>query len=308
MRVIAAFLTALSAAVQALPPPINDTTNYTPRWAPDSRRLVFSRRDAGRWALYVIDVDGTGLRRITPSDATFNDREPSWSPDGRRVAFDSDRNGNRDIYAMDVDRSTGVRVLAAHPGIDRMPSWSPDGRTIVFVSDRSGSSELWSVHADGQEVKRITEGSTSNDVLRPAWSPRGDRIAYAANRLPAHSNPLGRRQIFVVEPDGRQLRGISEPAFDGNCSWAPDGRRLACDGSPDNEDDTSRGQWELFIIDAASGVRTRLTQNSVNDWGPSWSPDGRWIAYASGLNNQYEIYVIDASGASPRRVTRLVYP
>jgi Tol biopolymer transport system component len=50
-----------------------------------------------------------------------------------------------------------------------------------------------------------------------------------------------------------------------------------------------------------------LTENAVNDWAPAWSPDGSRIAFCSGMNNRYEIWVMDADGSNARRVTRLVY-
>jgi TolB protein len=288
------------------PRALNDTTNYLPRWSPAGDRLAFMRREHGVWRIHVIGVDGTGLVRLGDA-GPHHDREPNWSPDGTRLVFDSDRRGHRDIHALSISDNRVTR-LTDDAAEDKMAAWSPDGRQIVFVSNRSGSRELWLMSADGARMRQLTTSGAPNVVPRPSWSPDGRLIAYASERQPTDLNPLEWRQILLITPDGRLRDPITAPAFPGNQQWSPDGRRLVFDDHPGGVDDDSRGEWEIFTTDLDGTNRTRLTTNAVNDWAPSWSPDGGTIAYCSGLNDQYEIWLMDSDGANPRRLTHLVYP
>ena len=133
-------------------------------WSPDGRRIAFRgdlrnpllrQIDPGYYnsEIYVMNADGSGLRRLTHNAAY--DAEPAWSPDGRKIAFRSTRNGNREIYVMNADGS-GKRNLTRHPAQDSSPSWSPDGRRIAFVSNRDGRLEAHVMNADGSGQRSLT--------------------------------------------------------------------------------------------------------------------------------------------------------
>lgn len=108
-----------------------------PAWSPDGRRIAFGGVDG----LYLVNADGGGLRRLTPSGAS-----PVWSPDGRRIAFTSGRDGHYDyeVYVMNAD-GTGRRNLTRNAADDHVHvgGWSPDGRRIVFHSDRGGNRDVY---------------------------------------------------------------------------------------------------------------------------------------------------------------------
>ena len=61
--------------------------------------------------------------------------------------------------------------------------------------------------------------------------------------------------------------------------------------------------WEIWTMNADGSNRRRLTNNTVNDWCPSWSPDGRTIVFLSGTNNVYDIYTMSAEGGDATRLT-----
>ena len=156
---------------------------------------------------------------------------------------------------------------------------------------------------DGSSPTRVTRGLPRGGILRPAWSPDGVHLAFAA----ADESAGGARRIYIVRRDGSGLRPITSPGDAANPSWAPDGRRLVFDASPEGKDDSSRGQFELFVVSADGSDIRRLTDNDVNEWGPSWLPDGSMIAFCRGMNDQDQIYRMRADGGDVRRITRLVY-
>ncbi len=141
-----------------------------PSFSPDGRRLVFTSDFAAPGAnvdVYVINRDGTGLRRLTTDPAV--DAEADWSPDGRRIAFNSNRDGDHELYVMDTD-GRHVRQLTHNQGTDRQPEWSPTGHRLAYASDSGGTDDIWVMNADGSRPRNVTNDADFDE--RPAWQPR----------------------------------------------------------------------------------------------------------------------------------------
>jgi len=163
----------------------------TPRWSPDGRQLVFTGFDGGLSDLFIVNRDGTGLRRLT-SDK-YADLHPSWSPDGKTIAFVTDRGGATDfdllrfgnlriaLYHLDAGTTELLGNMDAGKNID--PAWAPDGRSLAFVSDRTGMSNVFLYDlADGQiyQLTNLYTGVQGITPLSPvlSWAPQADRMAF----------------------------------------------------------------------------------------------------------------------------------
>ena len=140
------------------------TADFNGQWSPDGNQILFVSNRDGNYNLYVINVDGTGLRRLTSHRAA--DHNPCWSPDGSKIAFVSDRSGNPDIYVMDSDGTNVIR-LTTYSGYDSAPAWSPQGDRIVFESDRGGHGDLWIMDADGSNATQLTNDAAAD--VHPDW-------------------------------------------------------------------------------------------------------------------------------------------
>jgi len=131
------------------------------RWSPDGRRLVFWRgreRPGGvQTAVFVVKVDGTGLRQLTPWGMLAGD--PDWSPDGRRVVFntrplvDFQESGRSELYTIRPN-GTGLRRLTAYgPNGPRatQPRWTPDGKAILYTrtTQQGFPRHIYAINADG---------------------------------------------------------------------------------------------------------------------------------------------------------------
>jgi TolB protein len=135
-------------------------------WSPDGRKIAFGQNDQGnctkRSAIYVVNVDGTDLHRITPWG--FCDDDGSWSPDGSRIAFVKD---SGDIFTVHPD-GTGLAQLPLATGSRAFAgdvAWSPDGNRIVFILTlQTGAHSfvrgLGTANADGTNVRQITVSPT----------------------------------------------------------------------------------------------------------------------------------------------------
>lgn len=97
---------------------------FPQQWSPDgSMILITSMRDGGGWNIYVIDADGSNLRRVT--NHPFTDVSPRWSPDGQLIAFSSNRYGSYDIFAQDLLGTKVVRITSATPTDEYVSCWLP---------------------------------------------------------------------------------------------------------------------------------------------------------------------------------------
>jgi Tol biopolymer transport system component len=181
-------------------------TEYEPVWSPDGTQILFSATDSPgeNQALWVVNVDGTGLRNLTtalPAGVTVP-QHPAWSPDGRRIAFVARRNGQHNVWTMNAD-GTNVVQLTNAPGFDQSPTWSPDGASIAFSRyNAAATMHGWDIaivpSAGGAPVMR----ELPCDQLQPAWSPDGMFIAVQGTEVAG----LGDTNIYTMRPDGSGLR------------------------------------------------------------------------------------------------------
>src|SRR5688572_13658925 len=180
-----------------------------PTWAPDGKRIAFRTR-VKRIDIYTINVDGTGLTRVTNDPA--GEATPSWSPDGRRIAFSSGLRQRLEIHVVDSD-GRNPRRLTFNDAMDHHPEWSPDGQRIAFHSDRDGDMEIYVMNADGSNPVRLTRNPGLD--AHPSWSPDGRRIVF-------HRTVLGHGQVHVMNADGsdvKRITDLSPVAFSAFPSW-----------------------------------------------------------------------------------------
>src|SRR6266513_2202429 len=135
-----------------------------PALTPDGKAIAFSGFSNGFTDLFIINRDGTGLRRLT--NDKYADLHPSWSPDGKTIAFVTDSGGETDfdllrfgnlrIALLHLD--TGVTELLRNMEIGKNinPVWAPDGRSLAFVSDRTGIANIFLYDLGGGQIYQLT--------------------------------------------------------------------------------------------------------------------------------------------------------
>lgn len=177
-----------------------------PRFSPDGSMISFWRGSGAKsGAYFVMNADGTGLRRIVNSGGEWTPWGcPSWFPDGAHLVFAKDYN----LYVSSVDGTSIERLTRDKDGTLYRPSVSPEGRSIAcdgFVEGRQGGNGIIVMRADGTRIRRIT---TYTDEFRPdgaaSWSPNGRQIIFSGYR-----GPFEGAGVYIVNRDGTGLRRLS---------------------------------------------------------------------------------------------------
>lgn len=142
--------------------------NLSPSWSPDGNQLAFVSDRDGHPQIFVMDSDGSNVRRITFS-GLYN-VSPSWSPQGDLIAYVCMNEKHRPKICLTTPDG-GKHIQITHgSGQDDSPDWSPDGRTIIFTHQVKGHSYLEKMFMDGSHAHRI--GTYPGSVITPVWAVR----------------------------------------------------------------------------------------------------------------------------------------
>jgi Tol biopolymer transport system component len=245
-----------------------------PAWSPDGSKIAFVRFREGGAGIWVMNVDGTGARRITDGgpDVDGTDLGPAWSPDGSRIAFAREgrpakaATGNTDIYVVNADGTDVVR-LTDDPMMEYAPTWSPDGSRIAFAAyDLAAGGHppsplrLYVMNADGTDVEAL--GPENMEGL--SWSPDGTEIAFVDTQTGS---------IMAIHPDGTALRRIIDVAelvggvhLVYGATWSPDGTQIAFMAGPDSTD------THIYVVSRDGSNVRQVTDGPAPDVEPAWQP------------------------------------
>src|SRR5258708_73518 len=121
--------------------------NFEPAWSPNGRQIAFVSDRELSPAIYVMNADGSGQRRLTYGSS--DDEGPAWSPDSQRIAFSRIVFRDSNIYVMNADGSALTPLYRAYGNYSVTPPWSPDGRQIAFIKyDLKNNSAIYVMNAD----------------------------------------------------------------------------------------------------------------------------------------------------------------
>lgn len=223
--------------------------NAYPRWSADGTKILYQSNRAGKWQLFVLDLE-TG-KNTALTDEKSNNNFPDWNTDNSRIAFVSDRDGNEELYVMDADGSNPER-LTGNPGRDIHPYFSPDGRFLLFNSTRgNGSFDIYRYTFASGLTERLT--STPEDETCARYSPDLRFIVYLKNS-PAQDD------IFLMDVQTFLSTNVTNTpqVRDGWPAFSPDGKEIIY-SAMDN------GSFHVYRCTPEGKDRVRLSPGTSGD-------------------------------------------
>ncbi|KIG14161.1 tolB protein precursor protein [Enhygromyxa salina] len=224
--------------------------------------------------VYTVQMNGEATSAVT-SNRSLNIL-PNMGPGGE-VVFTSYAKRNPDLW---ISSGGGPTRVSKFPGLNLGGAVSPDGGTIALALSKDGNAELYTIDRSGNIKSRLTKNPAIDGS--PSWSG-GGQIAFVSDRA-------GGPQVYRMSASGG---GESRVTKAGNYNQSPDWSQGA-----------NRGEWivysgrdasnryDIFKIDVKSGSVVRMTQSPGRNLDPTFSPDGRWVAYTQGGS----IYVANEDG------------
>lgn len=269
----------------------NPAQDYAPAWSPDDREIAFlsTRQNAGetapsglgqpQTAVWAINVDTGAERQLSATRGRLG--PPTWTPDGKQAMYTVIADGSARIEMGEKSIAAGEDVFPFRPQwlstadflytadgkIKRRTLGSDTSRTVEFSATiplHRASYTKRKHDVDSRGPRRAL------GIVRPVVSPDGKRVAFAA---------LG--DIWAMDVGSKPTRVTSDRFLDADPAWSPDGSQLVY-----SSDRAETGNLDLWIRDLKSGQDRRLTQLPNADYGGTWSPDGKRIAFLSMLPHQ----------------------
>ena len=301
------------ALAQGAPAPLTAETMWQlkrtgpPAISPDGKFAVYgvtrfdAENDKGDADLYRVATAGGNPERLTSMKG--NESEPAWSPDGRYIAFVAKRGEDKQsqLYVIAANGGEAVRVGDVPTGVSA-PRWFPDSKRIAFIS------EVWPDITDWTQTRDKLKAREESKMSAIAWDrpPVTHWDHFVEDRVPhLFSVSLdGGLPVAITQTSGRslELREADAGSFD----ISPDGTEVAfvantdASGIDENHD--------VYVVAATGGPARNITaDNPANDESPSYSPDGRWLAYTKQAikgfyGDTQQLWLIDRKSDERRRI------
>jgi hypothetical protein len=255
-------------------------------------QIAFASNRSGKPQVYLINIDGTGVRQLT--DLDDGACQPAWSPTGDQLVFTSPCRANQEQYPgsslwlISVDfagNASDPSQLRTAPGGDFDPAWDPDGGRIAFTSLRDNRPQIYVMDVDGENLVNLNKDLAHN--RQPAWAPSGSQLVFTSTRG-------GETEIWRMPASGGDVSRFSfsnEGERDTHAAWSSDGTLILYERR-------SGGIPRLIAAPfSEGGYRTNRVcpegQRAAQPMSePSWSPDGQWVVFESwpdGVNHNIAI-------------------
>jgi len=226
---------------------------------------------------------------------------PSLSPDATAFVYEAGPPGNSDVYLQRAGGHNPINLTKDCDKDDGQPVFSPSGDRIGFRSECNGGG-IFLMGATGENVRRLSDFG-----FNPAWSPDEKEIAVSTEGIADPYSRTGVADLWAIQVATGQKRAVVRGFDCAQPNWSPHGDRIACWGLRANA-----GQRDIWTVPARGETTTAgvdVTNDAATDWNPFWSPDGRFLYFASdrgGSMNLWKVAIDEKSGrtlSEPEPVT-----
>lgn len=249
--------------------------------------------------IWMVSADGGDPIPMTRDEDSAG--SPAFSPDGRWLTFTASRDGGEtQVWALDRRGGEAVQLTDVEQGVSGY-RWSPDATRLLLTVRDPEPDSVW----------EPASGASGDEAPRAPWVI--DRLQFKRDNA-GYLTDTRRTHLYVFDLATEELRQLTTGRYDESLGeWSPDGTRIAFVSNRTADPDTNANSdiWVVSaLIDAPTDRPTRVTRNPGSDGSPTWSPDGTWLAYTTGVEPERIWYatthlaVVPASGGEPRLLTR----
>jgi Tol biopolymer transport system component len=268
-------------------------------WSPDGKWLAVAELEPdGKNGIFLIPVARGEKRKLISGPISAGRYGlPAFSPNGRYLAYAFASGANMgDVrlleFGPDFVPRGPPRRLTTQVGVTNGIAWAPDGQSVLYGANfEAGGIYLWRVPITGAARSERVELAGAGATI-PAVSRVGNKLAYSLDRSSSVD-------IWTLGAGAPRKSAISSTRQDYDAQFSPDGRKIAF-----ASDRSGRG-GEVWVSNGDGTNPVQLTDGVYRGRGsPRWSPDSRWIAFdGQSEDGHWDIFVIDAAGGQPRRLT-----
>jgi len=274
------------------------------QWIAYAVRTRMLKEDKNEQRLWMVSTHGGDALPMTAESVSSG--HPRWSPDGKYLSFLSARDGGKNqVWLLDRRGGEAVRLTEAAQGVDDF-EWSPDSSRLVLILRDPKPEDL--------EAAKSKEKPAAGAPAKPKTPP-----PFVIDRLQFKRDTVGyldrrRTHLYVFNLAAKTTTQITSGDFDDNePAWSPDGKSLAFASNrtmPDPDAVYGSNIWVVAADNTDKGAHiTQITANPGPHTSPTWSPDGKWIAYITELDphlfyyNTRHLAVVPATGGQAKVLT-----
>src|SRR6266446_897695 len=214
------------------------------------------------------------------------------APDGKRLVTISVIAGKGEIFVMNVDSSHSVQIT--HDKIDYDdPQWSPDGRKIIATGIINEQERIYIMNPDGSGLQPLTPPDIR--AIHASWSSDSKQVIFCADD-DVHPPKKNDTKIYSIDVASGHVRTLIFGGVNTYPSLSPNMKKIAFRKIIGDMNS------EVFVASYDGTNLRNITNNPAFDGWPGWSPDGKWIAFASNRESAYQIYIMDENGGNVRLV------
>ncbi|MFQ6070444.1 MAG: hypothetical protein ACE5LC_07955 [Candidatus Aminicenantales bacterium] len=247
-------------------------------WSPEGERIAFVSAQDKQADLYIIDINGENLKRLTHD--TLNEFNPVWSPDGKKIAFQTTKNFGTGadflstLVVINVEKGDSVRLAEngklpdGHQfGPAQGINWINNKEFVFYAWNAWGVDGIWKANV---MKKKITPLTTERGYEKPEWSPQAEKFAF----------PLKERGILLVNAKG-ETSVIDTPGTVYHTSWSKDGDKilLSVDLDYSKKDEEGKFNYELFVVNKDGSSPKEIVKEDTFIGHSLFSADSQKIIY-----------------------------
>ncbi len=288
---------------------------HDPQVSPDGQFIAYTlsstslKDDKSETRIYMLPAAGGDAIALT-AEGNSSDH-PRWSPDGKYLAFLSERNeGKTQVYLLNRLGGEAQKLTDTIQDVEQF-EWAPDGKRLVLILRDPSPEELEAAANKGRDAGDEKPAAPKKPKAKAPWVI--DRLQFKEDTI----GYLDRRRthLYVFDIAKKSMTQVTSDDYDDDDpAWSPDGRSLAFASNRSKPDPDATYNWDIWVVAADNTDKganlTQVTTDPGEDRSPTWSPDGKWIAYSVQLDPhlfQYStkhVAVAPAAGGEAKILTK----